>query len=372
MEALNPAAGGGTALCLSGGGYRAVGFHAGVLWRLNELGLMQGLGRISAVSGGAVLAGCLAMAWPAFKFEQNVAGNFVASNFREALILPVRRLLSVDIGTPATLVGLLPGRTGYGELARYLQAYAYGGRLMGAPAGPAGPEMVLCATDLRHGTPWTFDRRQMGNLDMGYFDTATVTWAAAVAASAGFVPLFSPARLDLLAHRRISDGAAGQRYRTALLADGGVYDDLALDPVSDGFGTVLISDASEELPVRARPAANWVCQLSRVREIAMSQVRLRRLAQARAWFARSAPAGAVFGLTAKWPDGADKPPGLDLEAAGRLARLPTAFVRMDARTQRVLINWGYAICAATLPGDSMRLPYPNEEREEQEVHLRKM
>jgi NTE family protein len=26
----------GTALCLSGGGYRAMMFHVGVLWRLNE------------------------------------------------------------------------------------------------------------------------------------------------------------------------------------------------------------------------------------------------------------------------------------------------------------------------------------------------
>jgi len=28
----------GVALCLSGGGYRAMVFHVGALWRLNELG----------------------------------------------------------------------------------------------------------------------------------------------------------------------------------------------------------------------------------------------------------------------------------------------------------------------------------------------
>ena len=30
----------GIALCLSGGGYRAMVFHLGALWRLNELGLL--------------------------------------------------------------------------------------------------------------------------------------------------------------------------------------------------------------------------------------------------------------------------------------------------------------------------------------------
>lgn len=42
----------GTALCLSGGGYRAMLFHIGVLWRLNEIGWLPKLDRISSVSGG--------------------------------------------------------------------------------------------------------------------------------------------------------------------------------------------------------------------------------------------------------------------------------------------------------------------------------
>ena len=44
----------GMALCLSGGGYRAMLFHAGCLWRLNELGLLSSLKRVSSVSGGSI------------------------------------------------------------------------------------------------------------------------------------------------------------------------------------------------------------------------------------------------------------------------------------------------------------------------------
>jgi hypothetical protein len=44
----------GIALCLSGGGYRAMLFHLGGLWRLNELGHLPKLARVSSVSGGSV------------------------------------------------------------------------------------------------------------------------------------------------------------------------------------------------------------------------------------------------------------------------------------------------------------------------------
>ena len=33
----------GAALCLSGGGYRAMVFHVGVLWRLYDANMLQGL-----------------------------------------------------------------------------------------------------------------------------------------------------------------------------------------------------------------------------------------------------------------------------------------------------------------------------------------
>ena len=46
-EKLDP----GMALCLSGGGYRAMLFHLGTLWRLNELGILSQIKRISSVSG---------------------------------------------------------------------------------------------------------------------------------------------------------------------------------------------------------------------------------------------------------------------------------------------------------------------------------
>ena len=79
----------GIALCLSGGGYRAMLFHTGALWRLNELGYLNRLARISSVSGGSIAAGVLALAWKDLEFD---AGG-VSQKFRELVAekLVVRR-----------------------------------------------------------------------------------------------------------------------------------------------------------------------------------------------------------------------------------------------------------------------------------------
>lgn len=55
----------GIALCLSGGGYRAMLFHVGALWRLNELGYLPRLKQISSVSGGSITAATLGLRWGA-------------------------------------------------------------------------------------------------------------------------------------------------------------------------------------------------------------------------------------------------------------------------------------------------------------------
>jgi len=43
-----------TGLALSGGGFRATLFHLGAFWRLNELGYLPNLDRVSSVSGGSI------------------------------------------------------------------------------------------------------------------------------------------------------------------------------------------------------------------------------------------------------------------------------------------------------------------------------
>ena len=48
------------ALCLSGGGYRAMVFHIGVLWRLYETGVLGGIREFPAYRAARSPPACLA------------------------------------------------------------------------------------------------------------------------------------------------------------------------------------------------------------------------------------------------------------------------------------------------------------------------
>jgi NTE family protein len=74
-----------TGLALSGGGFRATLFHLGTLWRLNELGYLKKIDRISSVSGGSITSGVLALHWPKLQFA-----NRIATNLHDEIVTPQR------------------------------------------------------------------------------------------------------------------------------------------------------------------------------------------------------------------------------------------------------------------------------------------
>src|SRR5437868_15502856 len=88
-------------LALSGGGFRATLFHLGTLWRLNELGWLVKLDRVSSVSGGSLTAGALACRWS----ELAVDGAGVAQAFGSALSERIHRLAGETIDVGAGLMG---------------------------------------------------------------------------------------------------------------------------------------------------------------------------------------------------------------------------------------------------------------------------
>ena len=76
----------GIGLCLSGGGFRAMLFHVGAIWRLNEFGYLPKLERISSVSGGSITAGVLGLHWSSLNFD----ANDVAQNLQQVFVEPLR------------------------------------------------------------------------------------------------------------------------------------------------------------------------------------------------------------------------------------------------------------------------------------------
>src|SRR5436305_591064 len=89
-------------LALSGGGYRAMLFNLGSVWRLNELGWLRRLDIITSVSGGSILNGVLATRWA--NLQWNPAG--VATNFSQLIGDPVRAMAGTTLDVFAGLEGI--------------------------------------------------------------------------------------------------------------------------------------------------------------------------------------------------------------------------------------------------------------------------
>lgn len=352
--ALDPASDGadaldGVGLCLSGGGYRAMLFHVGGLRRLNELGLLPSLTRVASVSGGSITAGVLALAWRDLAFDD----DGVAHRYTELVERPLLHLAGRTIDIPAVLTGLWPGRISRRVAAAYDRAVFHGATLQDLPADDEGPTFVVLATNLSNGTLWRFSRDQMRDWRTSPVRSPDLPLADAVAASSAFPPFLSPHLLRV-------------RGRTVHLTDGGVYDNLGLEPVVKTCATVLVSDGGGTFGEPKVPARDWIRATLRTLQTIDVQVRRLRRRQIVGLLATERRAGAFWAISSDRAsfDAPGGPPA-PFEATTALARTPTRLGRMPERTRHRLVNWGYLAADAAVrtwleedaaPPDA--LPYP--------------
>ena len=133
----------GIGLCLSGGGYRAMLFHLGAIIRLNEIGLLPRLSRVSSVSGGSITAAYLGMRWAELEFDAE--GR--ASNL-SIVIDKIREMGRTSIDAGAIIGGLLlPGTISQRVAAAYDRVLFDGSTTDVFPADGAGPRFVINATN---------------------------------------------------------------------------------------------------------------------------------------------------------------------------------------------------------------------------------
>lgn len=281
-------------LCLSGGGFRATLFHLGVIQRLNELGLLAQLATITSVSGGSILNGLLASRWS--QLELSVDGTF--GNLDSVVAQPMREFCSRDLRTKVLLgtrlrpwkwPALIRDRLSVSgnELAKAYEPL-FGKRLGELPApGPNSPRFVLCATNVATGACWHFHggpAARMGDFYTGYCDAQGVRVSEAVAASSAFPPGFSALRLHGLQQsdftrvdqwgetRATSAKRPPAEFQDVLLTDGGVYDNLGVEPVWNSYCPLLVSDVGRPFVSKEGTGQGIVSRLLRAADISMEQV----------------------------------------------------------------------------------------------------
>jgi NTE family protein len=356
----------GIALCLSGGGYRAMLFHLGSLWRINELGLLKKLDRISSVSGGSITAGLLGMNWK--KLEFNAAG--IAANYKEMVVDPIRYVAGKTIDRKAIFTGVLAPGSISDKLADAYSKYLFKDKtLQDLPDDP--PRFVFNATNVQSGALWRFMKPYMRDWKVGEVKNPMITLAVAVAASSAFPPVLSPTELELESDQ-FTPGSGAQLQKEpfttdVLLTDGGVYDNLGLETAWKRYKTILVSDAGGQMAPEGDPKRDWAGHTLRVLNLIDNQVRSLRKRQVIGSFVDGTRKGAYWGIRTnignyQLPDALDCPYSKTMQ----IANIKTRLKSLDRKDQKRLINWGYAVSDAALrkhletsAAAPAGFPYPN-------------
>lgn len=340
----------GVALCLSGGGFRASLLHLGGLRRLNEQGILSKLDTVASVSGGSIVAAHVAdrlRPWP--------APGSVVSDWEEKVARPFRDFAARNHRTGPVLVRFLPWnwlrpRSRIDALEARFQKNLTNLKLAELPE--SRPKFVFCATDMAFGVNWVFERDRVGDYRAGYI-TPAPDWpvARAVAASSCYPPVFSPMPLSLRPGELVGGTVPAGRERDKLvsgleLTDGGVYDNMGLEPAWKAHQVVLVSDGGATFEFES--TKNPLKQLGRYIAIVANQASGVRKRWLIANFINEVMSGTYWGTGSAADkygssDGYSKPLAKDI-----IARIRSDIDAFSEGEIKVLENHGYLLAEAAI------------------------
>jgi NTE family protein len=279
------------ALALSGGGVRAMVFHLGVLRLLAERRALEDIRRISTVSGGSLLIGLMlqetAMKWPS------------SDQFLTSVYPALRRKLCERSLQWGAALQLLRPRNWQFLLSRAnllaLTLQHDWGITASLRDVPTTPEWSINGTTAENGKRFRFKNDTIGDYTLGYAAPGDFSLANAIAVSAAFPGGFGPLKVDVAQFqwrkRPTWDSPANEErpvdigYRHLHLYDGGVYDNLGLEPFFDaGKGkpkhpgeVIVVSDAGAPLKTGFSLFALNPSRFKRVADIMSDQARALRV-----------------------------------------------------------------------------------------------
>jgi NTE family protein len=275
------------ALALSGGGIRAMVFHMGVLKALAERDLLEKVSRISTVSGGSLLLGLMLqennLKWPTSKeFIDHIYPHLRAKLCSKSIMFgAIKQLLYPQNWKYLFSRANLVAKT----LENDWQVIAKLNEL------PSQPECSINGTPAENGVRFRFKKDSMGDYNIGYTSPRNYKLANAIAISAAFPGGIGPLVLDTTKYEWKSWSPVGlgetkpPPYSKLHLYDGGVYDNLGLEPYFDSGklkakvpdAYIIASDAGAPLKTGF---SFWVLnpfRLMRVLDIISNQARALRV-----------------------------------------------------------------------------------------------
>jgi len=283
-------------------------FHAGALRFLAEKGALESVSHVSTVSGGSLLVGLIYkhadMKWPSSK-------TYLAST------LPAIRttLTTIDLQQRAICRLLFKPTNWRFVLSRaniiaeaIARDWGIGDSLKQIPEAP---EWSINGTTAETGRRFRFKGTRIGDYELGYASAPDFPLASAVAVSAAFPFGIGPLALSTPAYawgKRPAWGAPetdtvpiSLGYDKLHVYDGGVYDNLGLEPLLDISsrkprvpGKILVSDAGAPLPRGFGLASLSPSRAKRLFGILMDQTRSLRVRVFASYLQANPDAGAYF------------------------------------------------------------------------------
>lgn len=304
-------------LALSGGGVRAAAFHAGVLRYLAERELLEKVTHISSVSGGTLFVG-LALKHGNYQWPRS-------DKYLQEVFQRVRHTLTTQSLQFSTIFRLLFNPFNWRFLLSRANVLAQSIRgLWGVKESLNSlcniPVWSINCTTGETGRRFRFKNGTMGDYELGYANVGDFSLAKAMAISAAFPGGIGPATIKVKKFQwskrkqwnNFKSAPHEPQFSHLHLYDGGLYDNLGIEPMFDlgqqslkkddslplDLSFLLISDggapfAREEVPHPLNPL-----RFKRIADIALDQCRGLRVRSFINFLKNSPASGAYVGIGA--------------------------------------------------------------------------
>jgi len=283
-------------LALSGGGMRAAAFHGGVILWLAERNMLESVEHISSVSGGSLFTGMVFhfsdYRWP------------TSTQYINEVLPRIRNLLTKKSLQRDAVFRLLFNPMNWQFFLSRANVIAqsiekHWGIKETLDRLPRRPVWSINGTTAETGRRFRFKGTTLGDYEIGYAEAKNYPLAAAMGVSAAFPGGIGPLRLDVLNYqwhkRELWDSTQSPDivklgFDVLHLYDGGVYDNLGIEPLFDmgeqalkknsgmpSIDFIVVSDAGASLSRSAIPGPLSIGRLKRVADIAFDQARALRI-----------------------------------------------------------------------------------------------